>query len=178
MIPSRRRPASVLLIAAVVLWGCGSSRPTTSPTQVAEPTSPTVSPEGSPATPLAMSSASALPPAGPSDPLLNAVVVTVSDRVRVRSEPRVSDDSIKYEPVLPLGTELLVLDGPAWASGYTWYKVAPASWVGLEGPGYGWVALAGKDGEPWIAVATKMADTPRKAASQWKAERNETTNSR
>jgi serpin B len=84
---------------------------------------------------------------------LNAVVVTVSDRLRVRSEPRVSDDSIRYEPVLPLGTELTVLDGPVRASGYTWYKVAPVSFVGLEGPGYGWVALAGTDGEPWLAVA-------------------------
>ncbi|MEX1173722.1 MAG: serpin family protein [Chloroflexota bacterium] len=58
-----------------------------------------------------------------------------------------------YEPVLPLGTELTVLDGPVSASGYVWYKVAPVSFVGLDGPGYGWVALAGKDGEPWIALA-------------------------
>ena len=78
--------------------------------------------------------------------------MSVSDRVRVRSEPRVSDDSIRYEPVLPLGTELTVIDGPVSASGYTWYKVAPVSFVGLEGPGYGWVALAGTDGEPWIAL--------------------------
>ena len=38
-------------------------------------------------------------------------------------------------------------------SGYTWYKVAPVSFTGLEGPGQGWVAMAGKDGEPWIALA-------------------------
>ena len=105
------------------------------------------------------------PPAGspaatgePVDPLLNAVVVTVSDRLRVRSEPRVSDDSIMYEPVLPLGTELTVLDGPVSASGYTWYKVVPVSFVGLEGPGFGWVAVADKDGEPWIVGPT--ADAP------------------
>lgn len=83
---------------------------------------------------------------------MNTVVVTVSDRIRVRSEPRVSDDSIKYEPLLPLGTELLVLDGPVIASGYTWYKVAPVSFDTLEGPGYGWVAMAGTDGEPWIST--------------------------
>jgi serpin B len=47
---------------------------------------------------------------------------------------------------------LTVLDGPVNASGYTWYKVAPVSFVGLDGPGYGWVALAGTDGEPWIAL--------------------------
>ena len=158
MTPSRRRPASVLLLAAVLLWGCGSSRPTPSPTQVPEPTSPTVSPKGTTPTPPAISSAASVPPGGPTDPLLNAVVVTVSDRVRVRSEPRVSDDSIKYEPVLPLGTQLLVLDGPVSASGYTWYKVAPVSFEGLEGPGHGWVALAGKDGEPWIATCPPRPD--------------------
>jgi serpin B len=57
-----------------------------------------------------------------------------------------------YEPVLPLGTELTVLEGPVSASGYAWYKVAPVSFVGLDGPGYGWVAAAGTDGEPWIAL--------------------------
>jgi hypothetical protein len=65
-----------------------------------------------------------------------------------------------YEPVLALGTELTVLDGPVKASGYTWYKVAPVSFVGLEGPGYGWVALAGTDGEPWIVLATTDNATP------------------
>ncbi len=93
------------------------------------------------------------PPGLDEDPLLNTFVVTVSDRLRVRSEPRVSDDSTKYEPLLPLGTELLVLDGPVSASGYTWYKVAPVSFSRLEGPGFGWVAMAGKDGEPWIGPA-------------------------
>jgi hypothetical protein len=104
------------------------------------------------AAPLAVSPAVATPSGGPIDPLLNQVVVTVSDRLRVRSEPRVSDDSIRYEPVLPLGTELTVLDGPVSGSGYVWYKVAPVSFDGLEGPGYGWVALFGTDGEPWIAL--------------------------
>jgi len=103
--------------------------------------------------PAAVLPAAPAPSAESGDPFLDQVVVTVSDRLRVRSEPRVSDDSIRYEPVLPLGTELTVLDGPVSASGYTWYKVAPVSFGGLEGPGYGWVALAGTDGEPWIALA-------------------------
>ncbi len=143
------RPVIVFLIAAVLVWGCGSSPPTPSSTQVPSPANP-ASPEESTATLPAVSPA---PSRGSLDPLLNAVVVTVSDRLRVRSEPRVSDDSIMYEPVLPLGTKLTVLDGPVRASGYVWYKVAPVSFVGLDGPGYGWVALAGKDGEPWIALA-------------------------
>ncbi len=118
--------------------------------------SPTVSSTASAATPTLS--------AEPIDPLLNAVVVSVTDRLRVRSEPRVSDDSIMYEPVLPLGTELTVLDGPVSASGYVWYKVAPVAFVGLEGPGYGWVAVAGTDGEPWIAFPVTPRPTPAETA--------------
>ncbi len=158
-----RRFHVVLLMAIVLISGCSSSSPSPSvssppapsSTQVPGPASSWSSPAVSTATPPAVSSATPAPSQGPSDPILRQVVVTVSDGLRVRSEPRVSDDSIKYEPVLPLGTELRVLDGPVSASGYTWYKVAPVSFVGLEGPGYGWVAMAGMDGEPWIALTER-----------------------
>ena len=153
-----RRPELVLSIAVVLLWGCGSNQPVPSSTHVAKPAVPTVSPAAVPTTPPAGSPAAPSPTSEPVDPFLNQVVVIVSDRLRVRSEPRVSDDSEKYEPVLPLGTELAVLDGPVRASGYTWWKVTPVSFDGLEGPGYGWVAMAGIDGEPWIAV--RPADCP------------------
>ena len=99
-------------------------------------------------------------------------MVTVTDRLRVRSQPRVSDDSVKYEPVLPIGTTLFVLDGPVSASGYTWYKVAPVSFAELAGPGNGWVAIADKDGQAWIGPAgaadaglsLALADVPRAPA--------------
>ena len=89
----------------------------------------------------------------PGDAFLGNTVVTVSDRLRVRSQPWVGDDSVKFEPLLPLGTELRVLDGPASGSGYVWYLVEPIAFSLSDGPGYGWVAMAGKDGEPWIALA-------------------------
>ncbi len=172
---SHRRSEFVLLIAAGLLWGCGSSPPTPSSTQVRAPASPAApTPSGGPIEP-GVTDGDANEDGDPpgldeGDPLLNAVVVTVSDRVRVRSEPRVSDDSIRYEPLLPLGTSLYVLDGPVSASGYTWYKVASVS-LGLIAPGvcgadqgpcdginYGWVAAAGRDGEPWLAAG--RADCP------------------
>ncbi len=149
---ARHRPQIALVVAGILFWACGASQPTPSSTVVPEPAAPTISPAVSTGTAPAVSPATPAPSIGSTDLFLDQVVVTVSDRVRVRSEPRVSDDSIRYEPVLPLGTELTVLDGPVSASGYTWYKVAPVSFVGLEGPGYGWVALAGTDGEPWIAL--------------------------
>jgi hypothetical protein len=80
---------------------------------------------------------------------VNTAVVTVVDGVRVRSQPRVSDDSFKYEPLLPLGTPLYVLDGPVAASDYTWYEVVPLTSRTLHS---GWVATASRSGEPWLAA--------------------------
>ncbi len=83
---------------------------------------------------------------------MGSLVVTVSDGLRVRSQPRVADDSAKYEPLLPLGTELLVLGGPVTASGYAWYDVSPTSLTLADGIQDGWVAMADHDGTPWIAL--------------------------
>ena len=91
---------------------------------------------------------------------MGQVVTTLADDgLRVRSQPRISDDSEKYEPLLPLGTQLYVLDGPVSASGYTWYEVAPLTSAApdLDFRGSGPCQVAGsrapdRDGEPWIAV--------------------------
>jgi serpin B len=150
---AKRRAASLLL--AVILAGCGSTPASPSPGSP----KPAPSAPGATAT-FAPPVASPSPPAptpGPSpatpDPLLGTVVITVSDNLVMRSQPRVSSDSIMYRPWLPTGTELKVLSGPVIASGYVWYEVEPVSSVGLDGPGFGWVAMAGKDGEAWIAPA-------------------------
>jgi serpin B len=93
------------------------------------------------------------PTPSPDDPFHDALIVTVSDGLRVRSLPEVSDVSIKYDPLLALGTELQVIGGPVAGSGYTWYEVALISQPLNDGIAQGWVAMAGKDGEPWIALA-------------------------
>jgi serpin B len=84
----------------------------------------------------------------------------VTDDLRVRSEPRVADDSVKFVPTLREGTELVVIAGPVRASGYTWVKVAPVG-VNLRGGSgqgsvavdQGWVAVADHDGTPWVGPA-------------------------
>jgi len=149
----------VVVLAAVIalVAGCSSSSPSSSPAAG----SPTPSQAAPPATPTAAPSASPAATSAPTptetpvalDPFVGKVVVTVSDNLVVRSEPRVSDDSVMYKPWLPTGTELKVLDGPVSGSGFTWYEVEPVSFTALSGPGHGWVAMAGKDGEPWIALA-------------------------
>ena len=78
----------------------------------------------------------------------------VSGRLRIRSAPRVADDSIKHEPLLDVGDRLVILDGPVVASDYEWYEVMAwrpgnlyASWP------VGWVARGDHDGAPWIAAS-------------------------
>lgn len=89
---------------------------------------------------------------GPRPPFYaDALVVTVSDDLRVRSKPRVSTDSVKYEPLLSIGTVLEILEGPVAASGYWWYRVRLGDEHTLRnGITTGWVAAADHDGELWI----------------------------
>ncbi len=79
----------------------------------------------------------------------DSIVVTVADRVLVRSKPDVAADSRQLTPLLPVGTQLFVVDGPVSAAGYSWYQVQP---LGSAGP-FGWVAAADRDGTPWVRNA-------------------------
>jgi hypothetical protein len=121
-------PALVTASPTVAPTPAATSTPITAP----EPT-PTSSPEPKPHPPSAIK---------PGD-----VVETIVKNVRVRSEPRVADSSYKYEPLLPAGTKLYVLDGPVEGSGYEWFWVAQLSSNELPS---GWVAAAGRDGEAWL----------------------------
>jgi hypothetical protein len=79
---------------------------------------------------------------------VDATAVTIVDGLRVRSKPSVGDDSFKYEPVLPQGTQLYVLNGPTSASGYVWYEVVALASRTLP---QGWVATGSRTGETWLA---------------------------
>ena len=61
----------------------------------------------------------------PSGVAPGAVAMTTVASLRVRSEPRVSEDSFLFEPLLPAGTTLYVVEGPVSASGYSWSEVVP-----------------------------------------------------
>jgi hypothetical protein len=77
-------------------------------------------------------------------------MVTLVDNLRVRSEPRISDDSIMYEPLLPQGTNFSIVRGPVLASGYSWYLVELAPGLLRDGITQGWVAEGDRDGTQWI----------------------------
>ena len=143
------RRTSVLLLAIVLSTAaCGTTDPTPTPTPLA-PASP------SPVTsPPASAGVSPAPTAATEQDAMSvgAVVKTVSGGLRARSQPRVSDDSIKYTPLLPLGTQLQVIGGPVEASGYTWYQVEPLDFSLADGVTRVWVAAADHDGTPWIGA--------------------------
>jgi hypothetical protein len=97
-------------------------------------------------------------PAGPSKygaPLApDTLAEVVAGRLRIRSEPRVADDSVKYEPLLDVGDRLLVVAGPVVANDYEWYQVT--AWrpddrsTALP---VGWVARGDHDGTPWLRAS-------------------------
>ena len=101
------------------------------------------------------------PPAGSAAPStqpevsipVDSYARVVTNDLRVRSKPGVSDDSKKLKPLLQDGVELVVLAGPVEGSGYDWYLVQPITPPTEDEDSFpfGWVAAAGKDGEPWIA---------------------------
>ena len=132
-----------LLLAACAVGSIPTNAPSPSATAVA-PLSPSAP------TPLTSEAPTTLADMGQLAPESYARVVT--DNLRVRSRPGVSDDSKKLEPLLQDGVPLLVLDGPVPASGYDWYQVQPLFHEEWPEGGYpfGWVARAGKDGESWI----------------------------
>ena len=91
-------------------------------------------------------------PSGDTGSLVPGVLAeTVTDDLRVRSAPRVADDSIRHAPLLPNGTQLVVTAGPVRANDYTWYRVAPLAFDLDDGVDQGWVAVADHDGTPWVA---------------------------
>ncbi len=149
-----------VLFATLLVVGCDTGpAPSSPPTAAAAFQTPPASTV--PAPPTVPGTASTTTPAPTSSPVATsdgalvpgAIAVTVSDRLRVRSEPRVAADSLKLQPVLPIGTQLVVTAGPVQASDYTWFRVAPLEVTLAGGVDQGWVAVADHDGTPWVALA-------------------------
>ncbi len=164
------RPPMLLLAAALLLAallavavGAGALNSQRQPSDlgVVEP-SISAAPSAQPSSPVTTAAPVATAPTdagSPGDFPSDTIVTVVSDNVRVRSEPRVADDSIKYEPLLKVGDRLFVVGGPVVANDYEWYEVAPVG-NGADRPGTslpsGWIARGDHDGTPWVA-----ADAPR-----------------
>jgi hypothetical protein len=160
-------------VALAALLAACQAAPAVSPEATSSPTTATASadrptpsaaadqaaPTGSAEPTATAASIPATPTPKPSGyPTPNTFAFAVTDNLRVRTKPGVGDDSIKLEPLLWDGALVFVLDGPVAADGYDWFLVSPMGEADLQyhpdPPGLGWVAAAGKDGEPWLAVAS------------------------
>jgi hypothetical protein len=98
--------------------------------------------------------------------------VIVTDLV-VRSAPGTGSDSTILDDALGLGDRFFVVAGPTSASGYVWLQVqqvaadrSPTSMSEPWGawPLFGWIAVASRDGEPWVSAAAidcRTQDLPR-----------------
>ena len=115
-------------------------------------------PSTEPSSPVASSGESS-PSHAPPSVRSDSFVYVVTDDLRVRSKPAVSDDSVKYSPLLWRGQLAWVFEGPVRGSGYDWYRIDPFGEfdpdvsMHPDPPPDGWVAAASKDGDPWIEDA-------------------------
>ena len=165
---ARRAAARPLGIATLVLVISGCTAPAAQVTQepsisaeatVTSDPDPTASPSPTPSpAPTDAPSPSAPAPSGRA-----AIAQVVTTDLVMRSAPGTGSDSQIYDPSLSSPVLLYILDGPVAADGYDWYRVAPFDEfytdVGRGGPGVGWVADGGKDGEAWIAPWTGTCPT-------------------
>jgi hypothetical protein len=138
--------------ACLVLLGCNPVAAAPSPSASFTPAPmdtlpPRPSPEPSPS-----ESATPTGPVVDSVPIpADTYAVVVTDDLRVRLHPGVTNGSTTLEPLLQDGVRVVVLDGPVQASGYDWYLVQPTITSDTADPyPFGWVAAADRDGEPWI----------------------------
>jgi hypothetical protein len=119
-----------------------------------------------------MAETSASPDPTPADPVLGPddVAQVVTTDLVVRSAPGVNEESEIYPQRLAEPTLLFVVDGPVPADGYDWYQVKPFG-THIVNPvdpdSFGWVAAAGKDGEPWIAPGDVVCPEPDVESIRW-----------
>jgi len=82
------------------------------------------------------------------------VEVIVADLI-VRSEPGVEAGAGTILPDrLTMGDRAYVVAGPVMASGYEWYQVDPLTRADGSAGTFGWIAVAGRDGEAWVQSST------------------------
>ena len=149
------RSACLALMVCLFAAACSTSREVPSPPASASASSPSAPASAIPPTIAPPPTHTAAPSASaPGDSVSippDTYARVVTNDLRVRSKPGVSDESKELEPLLQEPMSLLVLDGPVQASGYDWYQVQPiASDMDAATYPFGWIAAAGKDGEPWI----------------------------
>jgi hypothetical protein len=162
--------ATAVVLIGVFAASCASTpvpspaaqtpEPSRPPAAIASDQTPTVTvpsrpPPSTTAGPTIRPSPASTPAEAHVAPRPDSFAYVITDDLRVRSKPEVSDESVKYEPLLWKGALAWVVAGPVRGSGYDWFRIDPMGEADLQyhpdPPPEGWVAASSKDGEPWIA---------------------------
>jgi hypothetical protein len=167
----------VIIALVALLTGCGSDPAATARTPGASATSPSPldssgdsssQPQPSSGEPSASPAASAEPPSA-SRLAIGVFARVVADRLNVRMGPGLDapptligvPDAPAFEATIGTTTQwqdLLILDGPVVADGYTWFQVGTEG--GAFGPDLvGWVA-AGDGTDAWLVPVERCPDPP------------------
>ncbi len=120
------------------------AQPSASPS--ATPASTTPAPTTSPeATPNATTPTVSMPPIDEGPLHAGDIAAMVTDgRLVIRTKPSTGADSAVFKTKLYPGQRVETLEGPVEGSGYSWFRVR-------LGDVEGWAAVAGLDGDPWLA---------------------------
>jgi hypothetical protein len=144
----------VLALAVCLgLAACGGTTASVSPTPQAAMAMPSPGRTLTPtpiATPVAQTPKPKPEPKPTAELTVGSIATVVTDDLRVRSRPEVSDASEKLVPLLERGQQVFVVKGPVKGSGYRWYEVQPIRQGIDNAVPFGWIAAADKSGVPWI----------------------------
>jgi hypothetical protein len=157
------RRTNISLVAWVVLAACqaapGSGSATASASRSASESEAAASVS---LTPIA--TAEPTPSGAVGSFVRDQIVAVVTTDLVVRSAPGTGSDSEIQLNRYNSPTAVFVVDGPSYADGYEWYLVEAVRGQGLgDYPWPGWVAAAGKDGEPWLGEDTYVCPPPSEA---------------
>ena len=146
---------ALLVVPAMLVGACADTTPSSAPPTALPTATAGVMPTTGPSVMTSPEPTTAPSPGSTLHALVpGALAETVTDDLRVRSEPAVVASSVKFTPLLAKGTPLVITAGPVEASGYTWFRVAPIGVKLADGVDQGWVAVADHDGTPWVSLAS------------------------
>ena len=138
-----------ILLLAPTLAACGASGPSIASASPPHSNSQSIAPSTSPTQSQSPSVSTGPSPSAVAK--VGSIAAVVTNDLRVRSRPEVSDASKKLDPLLQRGQEVFVVKGPIAGSGYSWYEVQPLGTATTDPRvPFGWVAVADKTGEAWI----------------------------
>jgi hypothetical protein len=157
------RKTNLCLVACVILAACQAA-PGSGSAAASASSSASESEAAASVSPTPVATAEPTPSGAVGSFVRDQIVAVVTTDLVVRSAPGTGSDSEIFPDRYDAPAAVYVVDGPSYADGYEWYLVEAVRGQGIgEYPWPGWVAAAGKDGEPWLGEDTYVCPPPSEA---------------